>query len=74
MAHTWFTEGSTGSDFKNAGTFGEGLVMRYGIDACIMELNCNWSAGLSKAPLGADWRLMGKQMQKAFMAYFENLD
>ena len=43
--HTWFTEGSTGSNFKNAGTFGEGLLMRFGIDACIMELNCNWSAG-----------------------------
>lgn len=71
MEHTWFTEGSTGSNFKNAGTFGEGLLMRYGIPACIMELNCNWSAGLSKAPLGADWMLMGQQMRQAFMTYFE---
>ena len=69
--HTWFTEGSTGSSFKNAGTFGEGLLMRYGIDACIMELNCNWSAGLNKAPLAEDWILMGQQMYDAFCAYFE---
>jgi hypothetical protein len=72
--HTWFTEGSTGSNFKNDGTFGEGLLMRWGIDACIMELNCNWSAGLSKAPLGADWIVMGKQMSRAFTAYFDEAD
>lgn len=71
--HTWFTEGSTGSDFKNPGTFGEGLLLRYGIEACIMELNCNWSAGLEKAPLGQDWMAMGKQMRRAFMAYFDAL-
>lgn len=72
--HTWFTEGSTGANFQNPGSFGDGLLLRYGIDACIMELNCNWSAGLSKAPLGADWMLMGKQMHKAFGAYFDDLD
>jgi hypothetical protein len=71
--HTWFTEGSTGSNFQNAGTFGEGLLMRYGIDACIMELNCNWSAGLSKAPLGTDWKVLGQQMRDAFSAYFHGI-
>ena len=74
MAHTWFTEGSTGATFKNPGSFGEGFLVRYGVDACIMELNCNWSAGLSKAPLGADWMLMGKQMCQAFMTYFDQID
>jgi predicted deacylase len=68
--HTWFTEGSTGANFRNPGSFGEGLFERYGITACILELNCNWSAGLSKPPLGQDWRLLGNQMHDAFQAYF----
>ena len=70
MEHTWFTEGSTGGSFRNPGTFGEGLLIRYGIDACIMELNCNWSAGLQKAPLGKDWEFLGAQMREVFFAYF----
>ncbi|MGA2035331.1 MAG: M14-type cytosolic carboxypeptidase [Thermoguttaceae bacterium] len=39
--HTWFTEGSSGPTFRNMGTIGEGLLERYGIDACILEFNCN---------------------------------
>ena len=70
--HTWFTEGSTGATFRNPGSFGGGLLVRYGIDACILELNCHWSAGLNKAPLGADWMWMGQQMHTAFSAYFGN--
>jgi len=68
--HTWFTEGSTDPNFRNPGSFGEGLYSRYGIDACVLELNCNWAAGLQKPPLGADWRLFGRQMREAFREYF----
>lgn len=68
--HTWFTEGSTDPSFCNPGSFGEGLYSRYRIDACVLELNCNWSAGLQKSPLGADWRLFGRQMRDAFREYF----
>jgi len=68
--HTWFTEGSTDPNFCNPGSFGEGLYSRYGIDACVLELNCNWAAGLQKPPLGADWRLFGQQTREAFRAYF----
>ena len=68
--HTWFTEGSTGSNFRNPGTFGEGLFERYGIIACILELNCNWIAGLNKVPFGKDWELLGEQMGRVFFEYF----
>ena len=68
--HTWFTEGSTGSNFRNPATFGEGLFERYGIIACILELNCNWIAGLGKIPYGKDWELLGKQMCRVFFEYF----
>ncbi|MFC1713394.1 M14 family zinc carboxypeptidase [Candidatus Poribacteria bacterium] len=68
--HTWFTEGSTGSNFRNPGTFGEGLFERYGIVACILELNCDWIAGLKKIPFGKDWELLGEQMCRAFFEYF----
>ncbi|NKB69543.1 MAG: peptidase M14 [Candidatus Latescibacteria bacterium] len=72
LQHTWFREGSTGSQFRNPGTFGEGLLQRYGIDACILELNCDWIAGLQKVPLGKDWELLGAQMREVFQTYFEN--
>lgn len=68
--HTWFTEGSTSPGFRNPSTFGEGLLERYGIDACILELNCDWIAGLNKVPFGKDWELLGEQMREVFSAYF----
>jgi hypothetical protein len=69
--HTWFTEGSTGGQFRNPGSLGEGLLERYGIDACILEFNANWIAGLSKAPLGKDWELFGEQLRDVFYDYFK---
>jgi len=68
--HTWFREGSTGSNFRNPGSFGEGLLERFGIDACILELNANWIQGLSKVPFGKDWELMGEQLRDVFYDYF----
>ena len=69
--HTWFTEGKTGGDFRNPGSFGEGLVERYGIDAFILELNFEWIAGLNKVPFGKDWELLGQQLRDVFLDYFE---
>lgn len=68
--HTWFTEGSTDPSWRNPGSFGDGLHDRYGIDACVLELNCNWAAGLGKPPLGADWQLFGRQLREALRGYF----
>ncbi len=69
-AHTWFTEGSTGSNFRNPGSIGEGLLERYGIDALVYELNANWIAGLEKEPFGKDWMLLGEQLCEVFYWYF----
>jgi hypothetical protein len=70
--HTWFTEGSSGSEFRNPGSIGEGLLERYGIFACVQELNCNWIAGLEKHPFGADWELLGAQMREVFYHLFDD--
>lgn len=67
--HTWFREGS--SHVKNPGSFGEGLAVRFGIDACVYELNYEWIEGLNKAPLGKDWELLGKQLRDVFYEYFK---
>lgn len=67
--HTWFTEGP--SHVKNPGSFGEGLAVRFGIDACVYELNYEWIAGLNKVPFGKDWELLGKQLRVVFYHYFE---
>jgi hypothetical protein len=69
--HTWFTEGSTGSSFRNPGTFGEGLLARYGIAACVLELNANWIAGLDDYPSGAHWEQFGAGLADVFFAYFQ---
>ncbi len=68
--HTWFTEGSTGSSFRNPGSIGEGLLERFGIDAVVYELNANWIEGLYKVPLGHDWELLGRQLHEVFYEYF----
>jgi hypothetical protein len=68
--HTWFTEGKTGGDFRNPGSFGEGMVERYGIDAFILELNFEWIAGLDKLPFGKDWELLGSKLRDVFLDYF----
>ena len=68
--HTWFTEGSTGSTFRNPGSIGGGLLERFGTDAVVYELNANWIEGLQKVPLGRDWELLGRQLHNVFYEYF----
>jgi hypothetical protein len=70
FAHTWFREGTRYPGQQEPWTFGEGLLERYGIDACILELNCDWIEGLQKVPFGKDWELLGRQMAEVFLAYF----
>jgi hypothetical protein len=68
--HTWFTEGSTGGEFKNAGTLGEGWLLRYGIDAVVHEFSSNWVAGLQDFPTGAHWEEYGAGLATVFYEYF----
>lgn len=68
--HTWFTEGSTGGEFKNAGTLGEGWLGRFGIDAAVHEFSSNWIAGLQDFPTGAHWEEYGASLAKVFYEYF----
>jgi hypothetical protein len=69
--HTWFTEGSTRSTFRNPGSIGEGLLARYGIAAVVHELNANWIAGLDDYPTAQHWRRYGEQIAEAFYHYFD---
>ena len=70
-AHTWFTEGSTGASFRNPGSIGEGMLQRYGIDACVLELNANYIAGLKQPASAAAWEQFGRDLRKVFVEYFE---
>jgi hypothetical protein len=71
-ANTWFTEGVSGGDFRNPGSFGEGLLERFGVDALIYELNANWIAGLNKAPEAAGWIKLGEDLAEVFYLYFQD--
>ncbi len=65
--NTWFTEGSDLSPLgQNSGTLGTGLLERYGIDACILELNCNWIAGLQQYPSARAWEQFGRGLREVF--------
>lgn len=68
--HTWFTEGSTGSSYRNPGSLGEGWFQRFGIPAAILELNANWIEGKKQMPLGADWEEFGAGIARVFFEYF----
>lgn len=68
--HTWFTEGSTGGQFRNPGTLGDGWLERFGIPAAVLECNAHWIAGLKRAPLGSDWSDFGRNLPAVFSAYF----
>ncbi len=69
--HTWFTEGATGGNYRTPGSIGEGLLERYGIHACIHELNANWIAGLDAYPSGKNWELYGEQLCEVFYELFD---
>ena len=69
--HTWFTEGSTGKNFHNPGTIGEGLLSRFDIHACVHELNVNWIRGLNDYPSGKNWQLLGSQLCEVYFEYFD---
>ncbi|MGC4049856.1 MAG: M14 family zinc carboxypeptidase [Paludibaculum sp.] len=69
--HTWFTEGSTNAAFKNAGTLGEGWLMRYGIDAAVHEFNCNTIARLGEPPSSKTWGEYGAGLTNVFYDYFD---
>jgi hypothetical protein len=68
--HTWFTEGSTNTAFRNSGTLGEGWLQRYGIDASVHEFNINWIAGLKDYPSAAHWMFYGEKLAAVFHDYF----
>lgn len=68
--HTWFTEGATKGSFHNPGTFGEGLLQRYAIPACILEFNCNRIAGLNDYPTAANWKKFGRGLAEAMFEFF----
>ena len=68
--HTWFTVGSTKATFRNPGTLGEGWFSRFGIDAVILEFNCNHIEKLNQPALGKHWVTFGEGLAKTFEAYF----
>jgi Zinc carboxypeptidase len=67
---TWFTEGSTTAVFRNSGTLGDGWLQRYGIDAVVHELNCNWIEGVKDYPSARHWRTYGGNLADVFNEYF----
>ena len=72
--HTWFTEGSTGSAFRNSGTLGDGWLQRYGIDAVVHEFNANWIEGLKTYPNGRHWRAYGAGLAGALADYLKEVE
>jgi len=68
--HTWFTEGATKASFRNPGSLGDGWLERFGIDAAVLELNCNRIAGLDAPACGRHWETFGAGLVPVFEDYF----
>jgi hypothetical protein len=68
--HTWFTEGTTSPEFRNNGTLGDGWLARYGIDAVVHELNCNWIEGLKQHTSSRHWLDYGAGLAEVLHDYF----
>ena len=71
--HTWFTEGSTQGTFRNSGSLGDGWLERYGIDAVVHELNCNWIEGLKDYPSARHWEDYGARLATVYYEYFNRV-
>jgi len=55
--YTPYREGA--KDGAASGTFGDGLLSMFGIDAAILELNAQWLEGKQAVPLAGHWREYG---------------
>jgi hypothetical protein len=69
-AKTWFTEGHTDTAFRNSGTLGDGWLERFGIDAVVHELNCNWIEGRKDYPSSRHWLDYGGALAEVLHDYF----
>ena len=69
--YTWYTERTSRASTSSPGSIGEGLLDRFGVHACVLELNANWIAGLTACPSAQRWELFGAQLCEAFFHYFE---
>jgi len=68
--YTWYTERTSRATSGSPGSIGGGLLGRFGVHACVLELNANWIAGLKAYPSGERWGLFGEQLCAAFFHYF----
>ncbi|MCL5279329.1 MAG: peptidase M14 [Planctomycetes bacterium] len=69
--YTWYTERCSRATSSSPGVIGEGLLDRFGVHACVLELNANWIAGLNAYTSAERWKLFGEQLCEAFSHYFE---
>jgi hypothetical protein len=69
--YTWFTERRAQARTGSPGVIGEGLLDRFGVHACVLELNANWIAGLNAYTSAERWKLFGEQLCEAFSHFFE---
>lgn len=69
--YTWYTERTSRASAGSPGSIGGGLLDRFGVNACVLELNANWIAGLNACPSAERWELFGAQLGEAFFHYFE---
>ncbi len=68
--YTWYTERCSRAASSSPGSIGEGLLGRFGVHACVLELNANWIAGLNAYTSAERWELFGAQLCEAFLHYF----
>jgi hypothetical protein len=54
-------------------TFSDGLLIRFGIESMVYELNANWFEGLKKIPECEDYIAIGKNMNRVLYEYLNKM-
>jgi hypothetical protein len=54
-------------------TFSDGMLLRYGIESLVYELNANWFAGLNKIPEIDDYMNIGKNLNRVLYEYLKGI-
>jgi len=54
-------------------TFSDGLLMRFGIESLVYELNANWFEGLKKIPESEDYIEIGKNLNRVLYEYLNRM-
>ena len=73
IEQTWFSNRLIMENkIAGGGSMADGMYYKFGIDACIFELNANFIEKLQKNPETNDWINLGAKLNEVFYQYLNS--